>query len=297
MKKTILSIAAVALTSASLFAQIPNSGFETWTSAGTYSNPASWDQLNNMTSGMSVYTCTKGTPGSVGTSYLKLTSKTVTGMGVVPGVAVSGVLNSTTMQPKSGFPYSLRPTALTGSWQHMIYGSSQGFVTVTLTRWNAGTQSRVTVGAGSVTLSGMAMSWANFSIPISYSDANNPDSCIIVLSASGTAPTNNDYLWVDNLGFTVSTAGINTIDNSISNLVIYPNPSSDNTTVELNVQKPSQVNFQLVDVTGKIISDVNAGLIQGNYKHVINTTDIIKGVYFLKVVANNAVEVKKIIIQ
>lgn len=297
MQKTILSIAAVALCSASLFAQIPNNGFENWTSMGTYNNPNGWDQLNGMTSGMSVYTCSKGTPGNIGTAYLKLTSKTVTGMGVVPGVAVSGVLNSTTMQPKSGFSYSQRPTALTGAWQHMIYGSSQGFITVTLTRWNAGTQSRVPVGSGSVTLSGMAMSWANFSIPISYSDANNPDSCIIVLSASGTTPTNNDYLWVDNLGFTVSTAGINTIDNYVSNITTYPNPSSDNVIVELNAQKPSHINLQLIDVTGKIINEVNAGLVQGNYKHTINTTDITKGIYFLKVVANDAVEVKKIIIQ
>ena len=297
MKKTILSIVAVAFSTASLFAQIPNNGFENWTSMGSYSNPNGWDQLNNMTTGMAVYTCTKGTPGSVGTAYLKLVSKTVTGMGVVPGIAVSGVLNSTTMQPKSGFSYNQRPTALTGAWQHMIYGSSQGFITVTLTRWNAGTQTRVAVGSGSVTLSGMAMSWANFSIPISYSDANNPDSCIIVLSASGTTPTNNDYLWVDNLGFTVSTAGINTIDNYVSNIVAYPNPSSENISVELNAQNPSHINLQLVDITGKSIYEVNSGVIQGSYKHTINTTTIAKGIYFLKVTANNATEVKKIVIQ
>ena len=44
---------------------------------------------------MAVYTCVKGTPGNPGTSYLKLVSKTVTGFGVVPGVAVCGTINET----------------------------------------------------------------------------------------------------------------------------------------------------------------------------------------------------------
>ncbi len=298
MKKTILSIAAVAFTSASLFAQIPNNGFETWTAVGTaYSTPDNWSTLNAATATASVYTCTKGTPGNPGASYLKLTSKTVTGLGVVPGIAVSGALDALTMMPKGGFPYSQRPTALTGAWQHMIYGSSQGSISVTLTRWDVGMQMRMPVGSGMVTLSGMAMSWANFSIPISYTDASNPDSCMIVLRASGSTPTNSDYLWVDNLSLTVSTAGINTIDNYISNIVAYPNPSSENISVELNAQNPSYINFQLVDLTGKSIYNVNAGLIQGSYKHTINTTTIAKGIYFLKVNANDAMEVKKIVIQ
>jgi hypothetical protein len=72
--------------SATLFSQIPNNSFENWTTVGSYSMPDQWDNLNPSTTGAGIYTCTKGTPGNPGTGYLKLTSKTISGMGVVPGI-------------------------------------------------------------------------------------------------------------------------------------------------------------------------------------------------------------------
>jgi len=143
----------------------------------------------------------------------------------------------------------------------------------------------------------MAMSWATFTINLTYLSSTAPDSCMIVLKASGTTPTNNDYLWVDNLAFNGSVTGLNNQESFLSDVTIFPNPTSDNATIELNVQKISLVKFQLVDLAGKLIKEINAGEIQGNYKHTINTTGISKGIYFLKVIANDAVEVKKIVIQ
>ena len=297
MKKTILSIVAVALTSASLFAQIPNNGFENWTSMGSYSNPDGWDQLNNLTASASIYTCTKGTPGFVGTGYLKLVSKTV-GTNVAPGVAVSGLIDVGAMKPKSGFPYTGQPQKLTGSWQYMAGSTSDaGFISVILTKWNSTSMKRDTIAKANQVLSGMVMAWTTFNINLTYKSSALPDSAIIVLSASGTTPVANSYLYVDNLSFAGSVVGINTIDNYVSNINTYPNPASDNINVEFYAQKVSTIKLQLVDITGKLIKEINVGEIQGNYKHTINTTGISKGVYFLKVTANDAVEVKKIIIQ
>ncbi len=296
MKKTILSIAAVAFTSASLFAQIPNNGFENWTSMGSYSNPDGWDQLNNLTASASIYTCTKGTPGFVGTGYLKLVSKTV-GTNVAPGIAVSGLINISAMKPKSGFPYTGQPQKLTGSWQYMASGADAGFISIILTKWNSTSMKRDTIAKANQVLSGMAMSWATFNINLTYKSSALPDSAIIVLSASGATPVANSYLYVDNLSFAGSVAGINNIDNYVSNINTYPNPTSDNINVELYAQKVSIIKLQLVDITGKLIKEINVGEVQGNYKHTISTTGISKGVYFLKVTANDAVETKKIIIQ
>ena len=39
------------------------------------------------------------------------------------------------------------------------------------------------------------------------------------------------------------------------------------------------------------------GEIQGKHKTFINTNDLAKGAYFLKVYANDAIEIKKVIIQ
>ncbi len=102
-----------------LFSQIPNSGFESWTNIGSYSTPDNWGNLNAVTASSGIYTCVKGSPGNPGTAYLKLISKTVSGMGVQPGIAVSGLLNTTTFEAVSGFPYSERPASLDGAWQFM----------------------------------------------------------------------------------------------------------------------------------------------------------------------------------
>lgn len=292
--KTLLKSIALLFTTTTLFAQIPNSGFENWSAVSTYSVPDGWGTLNNT---YSVQTVTRANPGSPGSYYMKITSKTL-GANVIGGIAVSGVLDSMTMQPKSGFAFNQRPASLTGKNQFMIYGSSPGSLSVTLTRWDSGTNSRVIVASGNIThsSSAMAMSWANFSIPLTYADGNNPDSCIIVLKASGSAPTNNDYLWVDNLAFTGTVTGLKSQESVISNVNVFPNPSADLINVTLNITSEQKVSLELVDVTGKVIVSKDLGLLQGESKQSLNINGISKGTYFMKVVSDKGTEAKKIII-
>ena len=297
MKKIFISLFAI--TSISVSAQIPNNSFENWTTVSTYSNPTSWDQLNAMTSSMSIYTATKGTGGATGggASYLKLISKTVGTMGVVPGVAVSGVLDMTTFKAKSGFAFAQQPQKLTGNWQYMAYGADAGFVAVYLTKWNSMMMVRDTVAKAMQNLSGMVMSWANFNLNLTYMSSAIPDSAIIILSSSGAIPVNNSYLYVDNLSFSGAVTGLKSSENIISNISVFPIPTTENITVQLNVQKTSVVKIQLIDVTGKLIKETNVGEIIGKFETTINTVGIKEGTYFLKVISKDAVEIKKIIIQ
>jgi hypothetical protein len=164
MKKwLIIPLILVALAD-SIFAQIPNNGFENWTSMGSYYLPDGWGNLNPVTNPAGIYTCIKGTPGNPGNSYIKLVSQTVTGMGVVPGIAVSGVLNTTTLLPESGFAYADRPTSLQGNWQFMASGTDQGFIAVFLTKWNTLLNRRDTIAGASSPLHGMVMSWQSFEL-------------------------------------------------------------------------------------------------------------------------------------
>lgn len=296
MKKSILSLLSCVLFSGIANAQIPNSGFENWTTVGSHSNPDGWGTLNNTTAIASIYTATKGTPGNPGASYLKLTSKTVSTT-VANGIAVSGQLDSMTMQPKSGFAFNLRPANFTGKWQHMIYGSSQGSIVVTLTRWDIPSNQRMTVATASVTLSGMAMSWANFSLPFTYTDDRHPDTCIIVLKASGAVPTNNDYLWVDNLAFSGSVTGIENNSSFLNNISVYPNPSVNNVVLELSFKSPQQTTIDLVDINGKTILSKNAGILQGEVKQTLDVSSIAKGTYFVKVTSESGAAVRKIVIE
>ncbi|MBL7773614.1 MAG: T9SS type A sorting domain-containing protein [Chitinophagaceae bacterium] len=280
-KKISLFVTALMFITLISKAQIPNPSFENWETMTGYSNPTGWGTMNNLTSLASVYTAEKATPGTAGSSYLKLTSKT-TPAGVANGIAVSGKLDSITQQPISGFPYNNRPTKLTGKWQHMIFGSSQGSISIQFTKWNTSMNMRDIIGTGSVTLSGMAMSWASFNIPITFSTADYPDSCIIVMKASGTTPTNNDYLWVDDLAFDAAPLAIH--DVAIENISIYPNPSSNNWSIN-GISKSNEVlSFDVINSVGEIVYHTSSSNKQ--VQLVIDNKNLAIGNYVLKITGN-----------
>lgn len=293
MKNLFLTFTALAV-SICLNAQIPNTGFENWTSMGSYNNPDGWGTLNDLTAAAAVYTAEKGTPGSPGTSYLKLTSKTA-GPAVANGVAVSGVLNPATLQPVSGFAYAGQPAALTGKWQHMIYGSSQGSISALLTRWDAASGMRVTVATANVTLSGMAMSWANFSIPFNYLDAQAPDSCVIILKASGMNPTNMDYLWVDNLSLSGNVASLSENLN-LNSIQIFPNPSAELLTVSFNSIDKSNYNVQILNQSGQMIQQKDIEPINGKISTTFSVVTLSKGTYFVRITNQNTTLTRSIIL-
>ncbi|MDQ3111982.1 MAG: T9SS type A sorting domain-containing protein [Bacteroidota bacterium] len=292
------NLSVLAITSISLAASgqaIPNFSFENWTSMGNYSNPENWGTLNSTTSASGVFTVTQGTPGNPGTYYMKVTSKTVLTT-VVPGIAVSGVLDSMTMQPKSGFAFNQRPVNLEGQYQYMSFGGSPGSITVTLTRWNALAGQRETVATGSQTLAGMVMSWSNFSINLMYQTGNNPDTCIIVLAASGANPEDNDYLWVDNLSFSGTVAGIDTPGSFLNDFSTYPNPANELVTISFHAENQTDMNIQLVDLAGKIVKQRNLSTIEGENSVSLNTEGVQSGVYFIRLVSDKGILTRKLII-
>ncbi len=300
---TLLAVAAISTTA---IAQIPNGGFENWNSMGSYDNPADWSTMNNKTATQSMYTATKGTPGSPGNSYLKLTSKTI-GAVVVPGIAVCGRLDTMSLQPISGVPFTQRPATFTGKWQHMIYGSSQGSVKVITTKWNTTMQMRDTIAHAEQTLGGMAMNWSNFSMNLMYMDSlNYPDSLMIILNASGSNPTNNDYLWADNLAFsgtvavvvqTVSTVGVKEVQNNLNNFALFPNPAKESVQVSLSLAQSQPIHIEIFDLTGKLVQTVKKEGMVGEFKEKIDVKDLPKGTYLFKVSGNSVSETKKIVIE
>ncbi len=282
-------------------AQIPNNGFENWTNQGSYNTPDNWGNLNSYTSVASIYTCTKGTPGSVGASYIKLTSKTVATMGVVPGIAISGTINTSTFSAASGFPFNGRPVSLKGKWQHMAYGSDEGFIAIYLTKWNSGTNSRDTISNTVQNLGAMVMSWANFTIPLNYLSSATPDSAIIILSSSGAngvTPVNNSYLYIDDLNFFGGTTGVNENSMTVNDISISPNPATNFLNVTYVSKKEPEIFIDLTDVTGKkVIETVQVSSNAGNNVFQIETSKLLKGIYFISLKSGDVVKTKKVVIQ
>ncbi len=266
------------------FAQIPNPGFESWTSMGSYSTPDGWDSPDSLTSLASVFPCTQGAPGNPGSYYLKLVSKTVPIIGTVPGVAVSGKIDFTTYQPKSGFACTVRPVSLTGNWQYMGFGGDTGHVVIFLSKWNTALSRRDTVAFTNQSLSGMVMSWAPFTIPLNYYSPTFPDSGIIILSASKTAAVANSYLYVDNLAFTGTVpSGINEVSTNQMDATMNPNPAKNTTMVLYSCNEMGLVSIDVVDITGRVINSVSTIGNIGSNNFTINTANYAKSIYYVKI--------------
>jgi len=296
MKQLFTFFAAIAI-SFSALAQIPNAGFESWTTATGYSTPDNWATLNAMTSADTLYTCNEGTPGYAGSAYLKLTSKTVTGMGVVPGIAVCGTMNTTTFQPTSGFAYTSRPANLTGAWQYMAWGSDMGFVAVMLSKWNSGTNMRDTIAYAYHPLSGMVMSWTTFSMPLTYVSTASPDSAVIILSASGSVPVANSYLYVDTLAFSGAVAGVASVNAKIESAELYPNPATSEVSLRFNAPEAGELLVSVTDVSGKVLSKHSCQVSAGSNVISLDTRALPKGMYVVGLISGSYTEDKKLIIQ
>jgi hypothetical protein len=274
-----------AMIASSCFSQIPNNGFENWTSMGIYDNLVSWGTLNNTTALDSIFTATKSAPGSPGSYYLNLTSKTIGGV-AVNGIAVSGVLDSITLLPRSGFALSAQPQKFTGKWQHMLYGTSAGSVSVLLSKWNTGLNKRDTVATAMQSLSGMVMSWAAFSINFTYQSSAIPDSCIIILKASGVSPTAGDYLWVDNLAFSGSVAGVSESADQNTTLNIFPNPANN----EIEFSNSKNINKgDLLIISDMLGNEIfRKKIIESSFK--INSSNFANGTFICKLINSYGVQ-------
>lgn len=69
-----------------------------------------------------------------------------------------------------------------------------------------------------------------------------------------------------------------------SNLNIYPNPSSNNSTVNFSVYGNKLVSLEIINVNGQKVQSIISGnlLSEGNYDYDINTADLAEGIYLVK---------------
>jgi hypothetical protein len=273
--------------------QIPDNSFETWNTMSGYSTPANWDNLNQITFSSGIFTCSQGTPGNPGSSYLILMSKSVPGRGIVPGIAVSGKLDTSTYKPLSGYPFTNRPQSLNYNIQYMPYDpTDSSSVKVLLTRWDTTTLLRDTIAYGASYYNAMAHSWFVGSTYLNYQSGDAPDSALIVLSSSSSSPKEWSYIYLDNLQFSGSVIGINEQSINQEDVLIYPNPTIESFTMELK-NNVDAAEICVYDIMGKQIFCTSF-----SNSITVNTMTWARGTYFVKISRNNKSSInKKIIIQ
>lgn len=83
-------------------------------------------------------------------------------------------------------------------------------------------------------------------------------------------------------------SGVNELPESIASLSIFPNPSSQQTILQLQLKETTTLQLQLTDIAGKLISDIYSGKAPAGMMELsINTTAISDGMYLVKVMANS----------
>ncbi len=88
-----------------------------------------------------------------------------------------------------------------------------------------------------------------------------------------------------------------TLDQIDAMFQLFPNPTTENATVTLNLKKESTVEVRLVDMAGQEIAARNYGSMNGSSNIQLNTADLTAGVYVVEVTINNEKMIKRLIIE
>lgn len=79
---------------------------------------------------------------------------------------------------------------------------------------------------------------------------------------------------------------------------IYPNPTTDQFTLEYQVAAPGRVTAEVIDISGRVLDALfSADRSSGKYIATYNVNHLAPGVYFIRLTANDQGAVKKLVVQ
>lgn len=285
MKQTLRSLSFLSLMSATAaMAQIPNGGFEQWTSFGTYQDPTGWTSLNILTSSLGASpSCEQYTPASAGSYAVKVTTRNLPGLGVLPGLLVSGSPDAEV----DGFPYTSRPQALTGKWRANLATGDEALVTISLSRWDPIAGERITVGVGVATASADVSSWTTFSAVIEYADPQDPDTASIAILSSSGAGVDGSWVAVDDLAFG---GAVGVEEAYLGSVQLYPVPVVDELTLATDQVVRS---IEIWSADGRLVLTSRPG----TDRVVMDLTPFSTGVYTLVARMDDATVLRRTVVK
>ena len=81
--------------------------------------------------------------------------------------------------------------------------------------------------------------------------------------------------------------GINEFNESINDISLYPNPTDGELNVSFSASKNKDMQFQVLDITGKIIQNNVVNAVQGSNLVLLDTQIFAAGSYFLKIMSDD----------
>lgn len=278
--KTFLRILLLVLItiSTSLFAQIPNNGFEQW----DQSEPIDWVTSNLWF----LKTVSHTDAAKSGSSAIKLTTLSL-GETLLPATVLSGV-------DGSGFPVNQRYEQLSMYYKFSKTNSTAYlFISVGLLKNGEG------IGGGVIDITAESASYSALNIPISYFSDQVPDSAVIMIMVTdqfSDTSASGSYAVIDDLSFNKLT------DVKDGNVVLsdfalkqnYPNPFNPSTKISWQSSTGGHQSLKVYDILGNEVATlVDEYKPAGSYQVNFDASNLSSGVYLYRLKAGAQVITKK----
>ena len=123
------------------------------------------------------------------------------------------------------------------------------------------------------------------------------------------ASANNDQVYIDNVVITGCKNGSSACladpdvterlesEKVLSNINLYPNPTSDVLNIDLELTQEANVEFMVIDMTGKSVFVRSLSSNEGSNKMSFDMNDLPAGIYMMNVISGKEMITKRFIIQ
>jgi len=244
------------------------------TSTGTVANPSySWNFGDGNTSGLSSPSHTYTYNGNYNVIIYEMDSFMNNICSYSQVVTISNGLPDTLCNNSATF-YMYKDTSQVGVWNVYLASSNNNFPVNAIWYWGDGTSS-----------TGLTPSHT-------YANAGLYTICLYANFACGDSSyyCQNDSLYKSSYMISMhvfnAPTGIKNITNEVSSVKLYPNPFTDNLTINLNSLNGSAITYIISDMYGNQIMNEKVALNKGENKININAGGFSSGVYFVNIIDN-----------
>lgn len=255
---------------------LPNFSFENWTSVST-EDPDNWSTLNSQLAPLGLENTIKTTDANSGTYAAQLTTVyNPQWNDTIGGMVLLGTFDFNGPNPFIPAPYNGTPSSFSYAYKYApTNGDPSGGIMVQF--FSGGS----IIGFDVVNATPQA-TYTTGTIPLNY--VGTPDS---VMVAAFSGDSIGSVMHVDDFSFSGGNVGLEEF--ATMEVEIYPNPASD----FVMIKSKGQFNFKIIDVTGKVIHEEKQSIgIQ-----TINTSNYLKGIYFVQIDNYEEQESYKLIIR
>ena len=304
MKKIYILIAIFVL-STNLFSQqqVINSDFETWDlypgSNGypDYENPnpdGTW-ATGNLSSHLTlgVTPMTEKTTDCVSGNYaVKMTTQEIFNLPAA-GSCWLGTLTMSGYTPITtfGIPYTDKPNYFNGYYKYIPVQGDSCHIYAYLSKWNIATGKRDTIAWTALLGKTTVSTYHTFSLEFDYYLQDTPDSITMVFTSSANGENYEGQigstLYIDNVKLSM-TDDIKDVNSSFI-VDVFPNPTNGTIKIVSNIN--TETNYSIFNINGQ---NVKSGNINSKLEF-IDLSDLISGIYFIKIKNINGNLIKKII--